>query len=242
MSNRRIVLVLLVCFFSADLLNAQAQFTGWLASFNTIKTGKKTSLHLDVQLRSNDEIRQIQSFLFRPGINLHLKNNFTVTAGYAFILNRNTVFDPPEMISEHRTWEQLLFTHKFKKIAISHRFRVEQRFLPRIITGPDGPEKNGYLLAGRARYFVRGILPLKKQEKFSKGIFAALQNELFLNFIDRYKVNGKTFDQNRLYLATGYRLSPKADLEIGYLNQYVNGRGSQFTNNHVIQLAGYLRL
>jgi hypothetical protein len=45
-----------------------------------------------------------------------------------------------------------------------------------------------------------------------------------------------------LYIAGGYRLSAKADLELGYLNQYVNGRGSQFTNNHIIQLAGYLRL
>ncbi|WP_366206523.1 hypothetical protein [Flavihumibacter sp. CACIAM 22H1] len=35
---------------------------------------------------------------------------------------------------------------------------------------------------------------------------------------------------------------PSLDLEIGYLNQYVNGRGSAFTNNHVAQLAVYTRL
>ena len=73
-------------------------------------------------------------------------------------------------------------------------------------------------------------------------MFVALQNEVFVNFGNTSTVNGKFFDQNRVYLATGFRLSPKADLEIGYMNQYVNGRGSQFTNNHILQLASYLRL
>jgi hypothetical protein len=26
------------------------------------------------------------------------------------------------------------------------------------------------------------------------------------------------------------------------MNQYVNGKGNLFTNNHILQLAGYLRL
>ena len=73
-------------------------------------------------------------------------------------------------------------------------------------------------------------------------MFAALQNEIFINIGNTANVNGEIFDQNRLYLALGYRPHPKADIEIGYMNQYVNGKGNLFTNNHILQLAGYLRL
>ena len=73
-------------------------------------------------------------------------------------------------------------------------------------------------------------------------MFAALQNEEFVNVGNTKNVNGKFFDQNRFYLALGYRLRPSIDLETGYLNQYVSGRNGAFVNNHAWQVASYLRL
>lgn len=224
------------------LAQSQTQFTGWLASFNTFKTGKKTSIHADVQLRSTDEVKQIQTLLIRSGLNIHLTKKLTITAGYAFINNKRIIGTANGFTIEHRIWEQLLYTHKLKSVFITHRFRVEQRFIPKIIVVNNELEKDGTLYSNRFRYFIRNVLPLKKEAAFKKGAFVALQNEVFVNIGNTSNVNGKFFDQNRLYLATGYRLSPKADLEIGYMNQYVNGRGNQFTNNHILQLASYLRL
>lgn len=223
-------------------VDAQTQFTGWLASFNTFKTGKKTSIHLDVQWRSTDEIKQMQTLLLRPGINFHLTKQLTLTAGYAFINNKRTINAVTGFVPEHRIWQQLLFTHKLKNIFVAHRLRVEQRFLAKTIINNSDIETDGYVTAGRLRYFIRNIVPLKKQAAFKKGMFAVLQNEVFINTGGIKNVNGEAFDQNRLYVAMGYRLNPKADLEIGYLNQYVNGRGRTSVNNHVIQLAGYLKL
>jgi len=223
-------------------VNAQTQFTGWVASFNTIKTGKQTSLHTDIQLRSTNGWEQIQTILLRPGINFHVNKKTIVTAGYAFISNRRTVNNISDLVPEHRIWEQLLYNHKWKNIFISHRFRLEQRFMSKVIVVNNELESNGTAYANRFRYFNRTILPFKKEKTFSRGMFAALQNEVFINIGNTANVNGEFFDQNRLYLATGYRLNAKADLEIGYMNQYVNGRGRQFTNNHILQLAGYLRL
>lgn len=224
-----------------SVCHAQSQFTGWLGSFNTIKTSKKISIHNDIQFRSTDEIKQLQTFLFRTGLNYHLNKNIIITAGHAYIRNKKIVGDLSGHTPEHRIWEQLIVSHKLKTILVSHRFRIEQRFIGKsVIDGnqlSDGPN-----YANRFRYFIRNILPFKKTAEFKKGMFAALQNEVFVNFGNTEAVNGKFFDQNRFYLATGYRLSSKADLEIGYLNQYVNGRGSQFTKNHVLQAAAYLRL
>jgi hypothetical protein len=222
--------------------SAQTQFTGWLASFNTIKTGDKTSLHTDVQLRSTDEWKKAQTFLFRPGINFHLNKTITLSAGYAYISNRRTISNVSGYATEHRIWQQLLINHKLKNIFINHRFRTEQRFIEKSVVVNNLLENDGSVTAHRFRYFIRNILPLKKETSFTKGAFAALQNEVFVNIGNNDNVNGEFFDQNRLYIAGGYRLNAKTDLEIGYMNQYVNGTGSQKTRNHILQLAGYLRL
>ncbi|HKO82266.1 MAG TPA: DUF2490 domain-containing protein [Chitinophagaceae bacterium] len=223
-------------------LNAQTQFSGWLASFNTFKTGNKTSIHADVQWRSSDELKHTQTLLLRAGLNIHFTKQLTVTGGYAFIQNRRTVSGVSGYAPEHRIWEQLLYNHKLKSIFVSHRFRVEQRFISKSNAVNNELKNDGSLYANRFRYFIRNMLPFQQQKTFTKGVFAALQNEVFVNIGNTANVNGKFFDQNRLYLALGYRLSSAFDLETGYLNQYISGRNKTFTNNHVWQVTGYLRL
>jgi hypothetical protein len=221
---------------------AQSQFTGWLASFNTIKTGAKTSIHSDLQWRSSDELKHTQTLLLRAGLNVHLSKKVIVTAGYAFIHNRRTTGGITGYIDEHRIWQQLIFNHTPHRLLTSHRFRLEQRFIGQAIVVNNQLRKDGSAYANRFRYFIRNIFPFRKQTPFQKGPFAALQNEVFVNIGNTNAVNGEFFDQNRFYLALGWRIHPSFDLEAGYLNQYVNGRASSFTNNHVAQLAGYLRL
>lgn len=223
-------------------LFAQSQFSGWLASFNTVKTGKKTSIHADIQLRSTDELVHTQTLLLRSGLNFHLSKHFIVTGGYAFITNRRVVDNISGYAPEHRLWEQVIFNHKLKSIFVSHRFRLEQRFISKTNVQNDELQHDGSAYANRMRYFIRNLIPFHQQKTFSKGMFAALQNEVFVNFGNKANVNGKFFDQNRLYMALGYRIHPSVDVETGYLYQYVAGRNGVFTNNHVWQLASYLRL
>jgi hypothetical protein len=244
MKKRCLLVVFITSFYQISF--SQSQFTGWLASFNTFKTGKKTSIHFDAQLRSSDEFKQMQTILLRPGINFHVSKNITLTGGYAFIANRYRLGGASDMAVEHRIWEQLMINQRIGLLTrLTHRFRFEQRFLPSLSVDNGDITTHGHsLMLGRLRYFARAVIPLtnKKQDTFAEGPFLALQNEVFVNIFNRDKVNGKFFDQNRAYIAAGYRLNPRADLEIGYLNQYVNGSGNAFTNNHVVQVAGYLRL
>lgn len=223
-------------------LFAQSQFSGWLASFNTFKTGKKTSIHADVQLRSSDELKHTQALLLRPGFNFHVTKKLTITAGYAFVHNRRVVSGVSGYAPEHRIWEQLLYNHKLKNIFVSHRFRLEQRFISKTIIQNNEFKNDGSVYANRIRYFIRNLIPFQQQKTFSKGVFAALQNEVFVNIGNTANVNGKFFDQNRLYVAMGYRLNSSFDLETGYLNQYISGRNGAFTKNHILQVAAYLRL
>lgn len=221
--------------------HAQVQFSGWLASFNNYKLSDRFSLHFDAQLRSTDDWQQVGSILLRPGLNYRLNKTVTFTTGYGLILGRRTVGGLSSLLPEHRIWQQVLAGHKLGKAAITHRFRFEERFLPRPVVNGDKLQHEGHDQAFRFRYFVRGLIPLNSVSVFAKGPYLALQNEVFLNTGNKTTVNGKTFDQNRLYGAVGYRLNAKTDLEAGYLNQYTTTR-SAFVNNHVMQLAVYKRL
>lgn len=241
MKKYGIVIIPLLLLLPYSPLQSQTQWTGWLASFNTIKTGKHTSLGVDLQMRSNDKMKNVQTLLFRAGFNYHVSKKAILTAGYAYTHNRRVFSTVTTYAPEHRLWQQFLYTHKIKNISISHRFRTEERFIGKTKVVNQQANTDGYLYTSRFRYFLRNVIPLKKGA-LQKGAFAALQNEIFLNVTHLKNVNGETFDQNRFYIAAGYRLHPSLDLEIGYMNQYINGRGTQFTNNQVIQLASYLRL
>lgn len=233
--------LLIIAMKTSSIAYAQVQKSGWLASFNTFKLNNKTSLHFDAQLRSTDEIKNIQTLLLRPGINYHINPSMSVTAGYGFIHNRLIKSEVTGYVNENRIWEQFIIAHKIKTISIAHRFRLEQRFLPITEIQNNLLEVTDHNMSHRFRYFIRNIIPLQNQNAFSQGFFFALQDEVFLNFAKQENVNGKTFDQNRLYLAVGYRLPGKIDIETGYMNQYTSTR-TGFINNHIAQLALYKRL
>ncbi|KIC96128.1 DUF2490 domain-containing protein [Flavihumibacter solisilvae] len=238
--NKFLVLSLLCIGLQASVYSQKTN-TGWLASFNTITISKKFSLHADIQFRSGDDFNTMQSLLLRPGLNYKISSRVTATAGYAYILNRRSIDEITGYAPEHRTWQQLLVSQSAGPLAISHRVRMEQRFISKTVVDGDELKQDGNIYANRFRYFFRGVLPFNGSVPFTKGVFAAVQDEIFLNVGNNSAVNGRSFDQNRAYLALGYRLSRRLDLEGGYLNQYIQGRGDSFTNNHVIQLAVYTR-
>jgi len=209
------------------------QNSGWFLFLNSTKLNEKWGLHLDVQLRTADDWDGIRNFLFRPGITYYINKNSNATAGY---LLTNTYLKSEgaanHALTEHRIWEQYVYTHRIKPIYAQHRFRLEQRF---------AETAGGDVFSQRLRYFVRFVLPLSDAKTpFVEGPFVALQNELFFNVQNKDKLNGKLFDQNRAYGAAGYRFSKRFDIEAGYLNQFINGRSTNTTNN-AIQLALYIR-
>ena len=209
------------------------EHSGWIASFNSVKLSKKWGLHFDAQLRSADELKYAKTLLLRPGLTYFINDKQNVTAGYAFV----QTFSDPDLataknLTEHRLWEQFIVTHKVKNVALAHRFRLEQRFIERPLND---------VFSQRLRYFVRSVFPLTKvTTSFSKGPFVALQNEVFLTIQNKDKLNNSVFDQNRAYVSLGYRWSKRFDMELGYLNQYVNGSSTNLTN-HVAQVAVYTR-
>ncbi|WP_293373377.1 DUF2490 domain-containing protein [Nevskia sp.] len=206
---------------------ADPQQTGWAAWFNNWKFNEQIGLVSDLQLRSQDEWAGPRNLLVRPGVSWYVAPGHTLSAGYAYIGTFNR--DARDAV-EHRGWQQYLASYRLGALNVSQRLRLEQRFIDR----PGAPD----VYADRFRWFTRMQLPLSAAAPFVNGAFLALQNEAMVNLSHRDDLNGKVFDQNRAYVALGWRLNPTTDVEIGYLNQWLNGRDRD-TVNHVVQVAVY---
>lgn len=244
MRNKIVLAAFLSIFASSLYAQTINQSTGWFMFLNGTKFNDKWGMHFDFQLRSEKNWDGIRNLLVRPGLTYYINKNSNATVGYLFtqtyLPHQYPVFaegavpyEPKFTLTEHRIWQQYIYNHQpWRGATLSHRFRLEQRFIER---------QTDDLFSQRFRYFFRLMQPLERQaEGFSKGIFAALQNELFFNLQNKDQLNGKLFDQNRAYLAMGYRFSKKVDLEAGYLNQTIKGLNNS-TINHAVQLALYTR-
>ena len=230
--KRQCSLLVVLCFLFAQV-SAQTvhENTGWLASFNSYRLSTSWGLTFDAQLRSGNDLEKVRNLLLRPGVTYFFNKNNNVTLGYAYVGTFNTA--PKSTLTEHRIWEQYIYSTKIGRASLQNRLRLEQRFIER---------QTEDVFSQRLRYFVRSIIPLEKQkEAFSKGFFVAVQDEVFFNIQNKEKINNSVFDQNRIYAAVGYRLSAKFDIETGFMNQYVNGMVADVSNN-IIQLAFYTRL
>jgi len=201
--------------------------SGWLAWFNNAAFDSRFSLISDVQLRSEDEWAGPRNLLVRPGLQWTVSPGHSLTAGYAYIGTFRP--DAPDA-TEHRSWQQYVASRAFPVATVSQRLRLEQRFIGR----PGAPD----VYSDRLRWFGRAVIPVDAGLPFQRGNFIAVQNEVFMNLSGRDDLNGRVFDQNRAYLAFGWRNGPTVDIEVGYLNQWISGRNGDVIN-HVLQMAIY---
>lgn len=235
MRYARLGYLLFIGFILSLHLSAQTvhENTGWFAWFNSYKLSGHWRLHFDGQVRSADDWDYARTVLLRPGVTyvFNAKNN--VTLGYAYVATYNQLTDGSKtLLNENRIWEQYINTAKIGRVSLINRVRLEQRFIERTTEN---------VFSQRFRYFARTIIPFAKpKSSFNKGFFGAAQNEVLLNVQNKDKINNNFFDQNRVYLAIGYRFGPKIDIDAGYMNQYIKGM-TKNTSNNIIQMAVYTR-
>jgi hypothetical protein len=231
----------------AGKLHAQTrnEFSGWAALFGSYKFSNKFGLHFEGQLRSSSGWEHLQTYIIRLGLNYYVKPTMMATAGYAYIGSYRTISETSGWAPEQRIWEQFLFNKTFPlgghAGSIQNRFRLEQRFISQSVVENNMLVTDSYKFMQRFRYFARWIFPLQKTERFIRGLYASLQDEVFFNVQNAPVTTGHFFDQNRAYVSLGYRAAPGFDIEIGYMNQFILGRTTNVINN-ILQLATYVRI
>jgi hypothetical protein len=206
--------------------------TNWAQLFITKAINKKMDWLIEYQWRRADGLKNWQQGLFRTAFQYKFNSAISIAAGYAeaetfsygdYPIAANGVFP------EHRIFEQLVIKQPINKITITNRFRIEQRWLGRVKAGTDR-EIEGWTYLNRFRYQCRVQMPL--WIKGEQQLYAIAADEIFIGAGKNVGVN--IFDQNRIFLMTGFRFNKNIAVELGYFNQTLM-QGKRINNNTIMQ-------
>lgn len=211
--------------------NHTSNFNGWMMYFGDHKIDEKWSIHLELQVRNNAFVR-MQQLLLRPAINFHPTPNLIVTAGYCFVETYPYgAFAVKKAFPEHRLYEQLQLKNQISILEFANRLRVEQRFSKLPVSAT---ELGDYTYTNRVRILNRVSIPFKGKEINDNSFYISFYDEIFIGFGKKVGLN--IFDQNRAYIALGYKIPKVGRLEIGYMEQtLIKSDGLKVEDNHTLQ-------
>lgn len=164
----------------------------------------------DVQHRNWDMGGDLEQLLIRGGLTWRPENSFfKYTLGYAHITS-GAFGNNNDKSEESRVYQEALGGQRIgEKIFLTHRFRLEQRWV------------NGQDFRARLRYFLGLNYPLNQSNLNEGAIYLSFYNELFIN-LNRdigNQLQVDYFDRNRTYAALGYSLQDNMRLQFGYMWQ-----------------------
>lgn len=171
---------------------------------------------LDIHPRWREEGRHFDTLILRPSLFYKISPKTSVWLGYDTIKNH-----PQSQASfqENRLWEQVMHQFEpFGALTLTVRTRFEQR------------DREDYSdIAHRLRQMVRATTPSSLHQQLSWVVW----DELFINLNQTDWGVMRGTDQNRLFLGANWKFDELSNLEVGYINQYVNGKTID-RENHIL--------
>jgi hypothetical protein len=211
-------------------IHSREQF--WLGYFNQTRLSNKWGIWGEIQYRQTDNFYERPLLIIlRPALTYFVKDNLRINVGYAFVQHfpakgLNTTR------TEHRPWQQIWWNQKYPGLTTLQWLRLEQRFNEKIVADE---KVGGYNYNFRVRYNFSFFIPLRGKEMAAKTPFAAIIDEVFLNFGDKVVYN--TFDQNRFFAGFGYQFTSHLNLQFGYMNIYQQeASGNNYFSTHAVRL------
>ena len=240
------IFLLTVVFFSTKISAQVRQATynniGWFGYFGDHKISKKWGLHTEYQWRRAEFVSAKQQSLARIGINYQIHPKIMLTVGYGLIhtysygelpISRLNDQGEAQVFLEHRIYEDLLLNNDLEGAEISHRFRLEQRYVGLYYDGNNNVLKNQWKNFNRLRYRVRVAIPFKGKTIDAKEQYFVIHNEIFVGF--GKDVGYNVFDQNRLNIGIGYKINKHAKIEAGYFSQILQKSRLSPTSREVFE-------
>jgi hypothetical protein len=245
------ILALIPLVFIVNLSWAQSsdrekvnQSAEWFGLASNIKVHKKVSILLEGQFRYVQTFDPMQ-YQFRTGIDYHIEKHFSFLLGYVYSWNPIYGKQPATYVNnEHRLFQQLVYKHQIGRLNISHRGRVEQRFIQKHQESNGEIINEGYdLFLNRARYRLMMNIPLNHTTMEPKTVFASVYDEVFMEW-GKNVIYHKP-DQNRLFTGLGYQMNKQFSIQAGLFYQMLiklsgvkqeNNMGFQIMANYNIDL------
>lgn len=207
------------------------QLATWLVVSAESPVTERTSLWFDGNWRRMGLGAEPQQLLLRPGVLVTLAPGLRAGAGYTYVATAPYGELPTDApLREHRLWQQLVLSHAVGPVALTHRYRWEQRW---IASAPDG-EPGAFGYQQRARYMVRAQTPVARRAS-TAPVLGYLQEELLMP-VGHSGASGR-LTQNRLMAGIGLPLRTGQRLDVGYMHLW-NALPARAANevNHTLTL------
>lgn len=211
----------------------------WFSYVGQYKVSEKWGYHIEAQFRLDNQLQQNHQNVFRIGAVYFLKPNETLIGGFALVNTFNPALD--KFSRENRSWEQYQLNKKWgnNKNTITHRFRLEQRWVQHLAINIG--ESNSMNYQNRFRYLNRNLFHIMNLRSTNEKIYGIIQDEVFLTLGDN-NVNSKVVDQNRFQIGLGLNYNNNIRLELGYMNQFVTSNAGNNVMNHVVSVSLFQNL
>ncbi|MFP3833095.1 DUF2490 domain-containing protein [Chryseobacterium sp. SIMBA_028] len=184
----------------------------WFQYLMSAKLTDKSTLTALSQYRSFDLAYDTRLFLVSAYVDYEVAHEVRPALGMMFLILDSYKSDNSKKERyEKRPFQQVSLGGNIGRTSISHRFRVEERF----ISNPDE-------FIVRLRYLISLRIPFNKagqKEKF----YGILKNEIRMNASKE-----ETFDSNRLTAGIGIKTGKNSAIEVAFINQLETGSTSNY--------------
>lgn len=217
----------------SSLLETKAQevegdMNVWFFMLNHYSINDKWRVGNEIHVRRYDWVKEQEQFLIRPYLDYRLRDEVVFTVGYTFI--KTSSFGPlPSGITvpENNIWEQVTLNQKIGKLGISHRLRMEHRWVGAIVSdGSNGFDIDGTNFTNRFRY------RLTLRHDLGEKWFAHVFDEFWFH---QDGLKPEAFDRNWFYAGLGYRVAETGNIQLGYMKQRIKV-GDNFLEMPTLQL------
>ena len=195
---------------------------GWYTYNGNHNVGKNWAVHTEYQWRRIDLIQGWQQSLARLGLVRNVSDRVKVSGGYTYFTTfpygRYPQAERGVPYSEHRLYEDIQLKDTYRRLELTHRFRLEQRWLAQL-SESDPRQVSTWAYQNRIRYQIAGKLALQGATVDDNEWYVNFFDELFIGFGPN--VNQNIYNQNRISGGLGYQFSDKFSVELNYLNQIV---------------------
>ncbi len=247
MGRRNTTILALGALLLGTLVNAQRitdpNANLWISHWGDQRFSDHWSFHTEAHIRRANMGADQQQLLIRPAVNYHLNDQVMFTLGYSYYFNYPYGAYPIAFPNwEHHLFQQIQLGSAYGRLRITHRFRLEERFMAKLVPAADDPsegEFERYIYQNRFRYRIWLTLPIGR-EQLGPGVFSAnLYDEVFLNFGDSQRLD--YINQNRISALLGYQVSAPFSILLGYLYQVIERPGAAMGND-LLELNSTLHL
>ena len=209
----------------------------WFSAASNIKLSNRLTLYIEGQFRYADDFDPMQ-YQARTSLDISLGKHWSISPlGYVYTWNYLYGEQPASIINnEHRIYQQVTYKHKVRNVSVSHRARVEERFIQVHEHEGDVVAYEGYDNHQiRFRYRFMATMPFKGDKVEPKSFYTAVYDEVFMSRGE--SVSFHEPDQNRIFAGIGYQFNSSFNILAGPLYQMlIKSNGAKQENNVGLQV------